>query len=423
VILLNPMLYEVVLTCSHSTVVGMAQDFVGSNNINLLVPLGQFGTRLAGGRDAASARYIFTHLSPVARCLFPEEDDALLKYREDDGQLIEPEFYCPIIPLLLVNGAAGIGTGWSTSIPQHNPRDVVEFVRAKLDSLNELPSIHPWAKGFTGEILWNKKSSGFTSFGVVTAIDSKTVKISELPLGTWTSDYKKLLLKMRDKGDILSFVEDHTTATVSFAITLQPEKLEKMMEKGLHKTFKLESSLNTTNMNAFNANNVIQKFDSAESIAEAHFPVRQSLYHDRKSVLASEMNYKATMLRNKARFIVAVADGNMELMGTPRKTRAETIAKLQELEFDDKSQLEEIRNKNVVTARCLVESAVDEVDENEAGVDFDYLLNMPLSSLTSEKIDSLYKDAEDKESELATLHKTAPEDLWRADLDKLELYL
>lgn len=85
----------------------MAQDFVGSNNINLLEPSGQFGTRRLGGSDAASPRYIFTRLTPIARRLFPEEDDILLTYREDDGQMIEPEYYCPVIPFLLVNGAGG----------------------------------------------------------------------------------------------------------------------------------------------------------------------------------------------------------------------------------------------------------------------------------------------------------------------------
>lgn len=86
----------------------MAQNFVGSNNLNLLEPSGQFGTRLVGGTDAASPRYIFTQLAPVARLLFPEDDDALLIYREDDGQLIEPEFYAPVLPLLLINGTHGM---------------------------------------------------------------------------------------------------------------------------------------------------------------------------------------------------------------------------------------------------------------------------------------------------------------------------
>ena len=111
----------------------MAQDFVGSNNLNLIMPIGQFGTRLAGGADAASPRYIFTHLSPLARYVFPDADDSLLTYREDDGQQIEPEFFCPVIPLLLVNGSQGIGTGWSTFIPSYSPLDVLRYIRAKLD--------------------------------------------------------------------------------------------------------------------------------------------------------------------------------------------------------------------------------------------------------------------------------------------------
>jgi len=147
-------------------VIGMAQDFVGSNNINLLEPGGQFGTRMVGGKDAASPRYIFTRLSPIARLLFPEVDDALLNYLEDDGVMIEPKFYCPIIPLLLVNGAQGIGTGWSTFIPSHNVRDVLEHIRAKLSGEKTLPDVKPWVRGFVGDIIVNDQGSGYTSIGV-----------------------------------------------------------------------------------------------------------------------------------------------------------------------------------------------------------------------------------------------------------------
>jgi Type IIA topoisomerase (DNA gyrase/topo II, topoisomerase IV), A subunit len=144
----------------------MAQDFVGSNNINLLEPGGQFGTRIVGGKDAASPRYIFTRLSPIARLLFPEVDDALLNYLEDDGVVIEPKFYCPIIPLLLVNGAQGIGTGWSTFIPSHDVRDVLEHIKAKLAGEKSLPDVRPWVRGFTGDIIVNNQRSGYTSVGV-----------------------------------------------------------------------------------------------------------------------------------------------------------------------------------------------------------------------------------------------------------------
>ena len=174
----------------------MAQDFVGANNINLLVPSGQFGTRLAGGKDAASPRYIFTHLTPIARCLFPEEDDVLLEYLEDDGQQIEPNYFCPIIPMLLVNGTQGIGTGWSTFIPPHDPMSVTDYIRAKLDGRLELPLIQPYAKGFTGLIDRQSNGTGYISYGKIKQLNNKTVLISELPIGVWTDKYKDHLLKM-----------------------------------------------------------------------------------------------------------------------------------------------------------------------------------------------------------------------------------
>jgi DNA topoisomerase-2 len=174
----------------------MAQDFVGSNNLNLLVPGGQFGTRLAGGKDAASPRYIFTHLSPIARHVFPEDDDVLLEYLEDDGQQIEPKYFCPIIPLVLINGTQGIGTGWSTFIPPHDPMSVLDYIRAKLERRLELPSIDPYAKGFDGLIERQPDGKGYVSYGKIKELNKKTVLINELPIGVWTDKYKSQLLKM-----------------------------------------------------------------------------------------------------------------------------------------------------------------------------------------------------------------------------------
>ena len=114
------------------TIINLAQNFVGSNNINLLQPIGQFGTRLMGGKDSASPRYIFTKLSLLARCIFHPNDDALLKYLDEDNQKIEPEWYMPVIPTVLVNGAEGIGTGWSTKIPNYNPREIIDNLKRML---------------------------------------------------------------------------------------------------------------------------------------------------------------------------------------------------------------------------------------------------------------------------------------------------
>jgi DNA topoisomerase II len=403
----------------------MAQDFVGSNNINLLVPSGQFGTRLTGGDDAASPRYIFTCLAPIARYLFPEVDDVLLNYREDDGQLIEPDFYCPIIPLLLVNGSQGIGTGWSTFIPPYNPVDVLNYIRAKLDKEPELPPIHPFARGFQGTIEPRKDGEGYVTVGRASKKTENTVLIDELPLRCWTNTYKTTLLKMRDKGVISSFLENHTTTKVSFTVTLKSPQLQRMERTGLESVFKLQTNLLTSNMHAFDANHIMRKYESPEAIADDFFPVRMRLYEDRKSVLESEMNYSALLSRNKAKFIQAVTAGEIDLM-SGRKSKTETASKLEELGFAKSSELKAIRNDNEPYRRNkLLTIAEDENNESEDidGSEFDYLLSMPLSSLTSEKIAALHLEASKKEEELEVTKATSAADLWRQDLEKLASHL
>src|SRR5581483_7937547 len=175
---------------------GMAQTFVGANNVNLLHPSGQFGTRLLGGKDAASPRYIFTYLSPVTRTLFPVEDDSLLESRNDDGQWVEPRHYLPILPLVLVNGADGIGTGYRSQVPNYNPREIVANLRRKLHG-EPLQPLYPWYKGFTGRIDCNNNNnngSKCTVSGIAIKTSPTTVSITELPVGTWTTDYRENVL-------------------------------------------------------------------------------------------------------------------------------------------------------------------------------------------------------------------------------------
>lgn len=198
----------------QGSIVTMAQNFVASNNINYLLPIGQFGTRIMGGKDAASARYIFTALSPVTRTLYPEADDAVLEYLEDEGQSIEPSHYLPIIPTVLVNGADGIGTGWSTFIPQHDPRAVVENCRRLMRGQEPLP-MDPWYKGYSGSIVAQpgKKYAVTGCFHVTPGEDTEDgidqIDITELPIGKWTRDYKNMLEELAQKDFIEEIREQH----------------------------------------------------------------------------------------------------------------------------------------------------------------------------------------------------------------------
>eukprot|EP00986_Skeletonema_menzelii_P002405 scaffold650_cov140-Skeletonema_menzelii.AAC.4 len=406
----------------------MAQDFVGSNNMNLLMPKGQFGTRLIGGADAASPRYIFTHLSPVARLLFPDVDDALLDQKEEDGQLIEPEFFVPVIPLLLVNGCQGIGTGWSTNIPQHDPLDVLKYIRAKLEGKKRLPSIRPWVKGFNGNINVDAERDSYITEGTLSITSKSTLSITELPVGVWTSDYKDYLVKMLKKGEIKSFTENHTTSAVSFDVKVNMAKLTRLMKGDIHKTFKLRNSLSTRNMHAFTPNMDIVRYKTPSDIADAFFPIRLGLYADRKSVLESNMEYFTTLMRNKARFIEAVSTNDIDLL-RGKKSKDATIALLEEMKFVKQSDLDVIKSNNTVAKR-RTSSAVVPTEETERSPntldpskEYDYLLSMPLSSLTAEKIEALNKEAVKMDMKMEELKNTSAEDLWKEDLDMLESHL
>ncbi|KDO83471.1 hypothetical protein CISIN_1g0004591mg, partial [Citrus sinensis] len=269
-----------------STILGMAQDFVGSNNINLLQPNGQFGTRNQGGKDAASARYIFTRLSPITRFLFPKDDDKLLDYLNEDGQQIEPTWYMPIIPTVLVNGSEGIGTGWSSYIPNYNPRDIVANVRRLLNG-EMMEPMHPWYRGFGGTIEKTaSKEAGvtYTVTGIIEEVNETTLRIKELPIRRWTQDYREFLESIIDQNDsfIRGFRQYSDDTTVDFEVFLSEESMMRTKQEGLLKKFKLTTTISTSNMHLFDSKGVIKKYDTPEQILEEFFHIRLEFYEKRK---------------------------------------------------------------------------------------------------------------------------------------------
>jgi DNA topoisomerase-2 len=268
-----------------STIVGMAQNYIGSNNINFLEPLGQFGTRLQGGKDAASARYIFTNLTCFSRTVFHPADDALLKILNDDGQSIEPEWYLPVMPMVLVNGADGIGTGWSTSIPNYNPRDIVDNIYNYLNN-EELKPLHPWYRGFTGNIEYVGKER-YKVTGTIKKINATTVEITELPIRSWTQSYKEQLEDwLQGTEKVSSWIKDykeyHTDSSVHFVVTLTEANMAAAEKEGLEVKFKLVSQIATSNLVCFDRQGRIRKYVSVNDILKEFCDVRKEFYQKRK---------------------------------------------------------------------------------------------------------------------------------------------
>ncbi|XP_035756801.1 DNA topoisomerase 2-alpha [Egretta garzetta] len=397
------------------TIINLAQNFVGSNNLNLLQPIGQFGTRLHGGKDSASPRYIFTMLSPLARLLFPPMDDNILRFLYDDNQRVEPEWYMPIIPMVLINGAEGIGTGWSCKIPNFDIREVVNNIIRLMNGEEPLPML-PSYKNFKGTID-ELGPNQYVISGEVSILDSTTIEITELPVRTWTQTYKEQVLEPMLNGTektpplITDYKEYHTDTTVKFIVKMTEEKLAEAKAVGLHKVFKLQTSLTCNSMVLFDHVGFLKKYDSPQDILKEFFELRLRYYSLRKEWLIGMLGAESAKLSNQARFILEKIDGKIVIENKPKKELIQVLIQ-RGYESDPVKAWKESQNKE--------EDEEEEENEKESdaptGPDFNYLLNMPLWYLTKEKKDELCKQRDTKEKELENLKSKSPSDLWKEDL-------
>ena len=367
--------------CLHDTIIKLANDIIGLNNIPLLYRDGQFATRLSG-KDAAAGRYIFTKLDKLTRLLFPPSDDHLLPLNEEDGEKIEPEYYLPIIPMILCNGClAGIGTGWSCSIPCFNPEDLVRVCNDWMDdNVNEEEELVPWYRNFKGKIKKDKKNKyKYISSGVISRSKGKVI-ISELPIGVWTDKYKEFLEKLLEDKMIKSMKNYSTPQEVKFVISEHSNGMKCNKEN-----MKLSSSLSTSNMVLFLPGNKIHKFQSVKEIIEVFCKHRLELYEKRKVYLISQTQNSNEIAMNKKRFLEYVMDDKIEVY---RKSEEFIVKQLADLEF-----LKKGKNTN-----------------------YEYLLSMDMRSFTKERIEKLNSEIEKLERLLDTFQNTTPTQMWKKEL-------
>jgi len=404
----------------QGTIVGMAQTFVGSNNINLLFPSGQFGTRLMGGKDAASARYIYTRLERIARLVFHPDDDPLLEFQNEEGQSIEPVWYIPIIPMVLVNGADGIGTGWSTSLPNYNPRDIVKMLRKIIKKQPVTDQLIPWYKGFKGTITRQEDGNGYDMVGVASRTSTNSLEITELPVRKWTQDYKEFLAKLVEgsgdgsRGKIDDFKEYHTENTVHFVLNGTSEQLKAFQADGLEKSLKLKTSLSTSNMVFFDHEGKIKRYSDEKEILLEFASLRLKYYQKRKDFHVDRLRREKELLDAKVKFILLVI--RKELIVENRK-RADLIQDLRSRGFKPRQTIEGKTGPAGMPRQELDVVAAKAADE--AKDSYDYLLGMKIWALTLEKVEEMKRHMKEKTEELESLEKTPIEAMWERDLDAL----
>lgn len=357
----------------------MAQDFTGSNNINLLEPDGQFGNRLSN--VPAAARYIFTKLMPITKTIFRKDDDLILDYLYDDGQRIEPKFYLPILPMILINGSQGIGTGFASKIFSYNPNDVKRDIINILKN-NPRTKLMPWYKNYKGTISQGDAPNQWISKGDLEIVNTTTIRITELPIGYYLDDIKSTLSKLKEKDIIKDYDDNSTESGFDIEVTVPRTTTALSIDK-LYELFKL-SSKDTENLTLWNVNDKLQVFNNASEIIKYFVDFRLTKYESRRLALIEQTKSLIQDLEERIRFI------NFYLNNTDvfKNTNKKDLFKL-------------LTTNNFIN--------------------IDGLLSMQIYSLTKDKIAELHNKLSLEKKELKGLEKTNATEMYLKDLEDLTL--
>jgi DNA topoisomerase-2 len=371
-----------------SAIVHLAHDFVGSTNLNLLEPIGQLGTRLLGGKDAASPRYIFTKLSEVAKFAFDPRDLPLLTTIVEEGQTVEPKFYLPVVPLVLLLGVDGLAVGMSTQIHPRDPKVVVANLRALLDGA-PLLAMPPYWRKFKGTVLPKDDSSDtYIVRGACRRTTATSIVIDELPVGTWTDSHKAFLetdVKGVKRVENLSTDED-----VQFTVVFESSEAANEVFGGDEgqKALKLVRTIYDRNMNAFDSGGSLRNYENAEAILREFFSVRLKAYGDRKQHMLGALASELEALEQKYNFIQAIVTGKLTIHMQPKEAILEDMMR-------------------VVQPSLTKDKAAS-------------LLRLPLSSMTEENMQACAKQIAGIKCKISEVEATTVRDLWSSDLDDIE---
>lgn len=442
-------------TSLFSTIINMAQDYPGSNNLSLLLPIGQFGSRLLNGKDSASPRYIFTKLNKKSDLIFNPVDNALLNYCYDGNEKIEPKFYVPIVPIVLINGTDGIGTGYSSTIPCYNPSEIIDLLKTLFKNPNEtLEEPIPWYKDFSGTIR-KVKDFTFECIGCFNKLSKNSLEVTEIPIGLSINDYKEFLEKIIlekkvkrdkekpiDKYGIVSFQNHSSENKPHFIIKFQNNKLQEMMTDidSFMTKMKLIKFIKTSNMHMFDKHGFIKKYHSPIEILRDFYYLRKKMYGLRKEYLLHVYSKEIEMLKSIVKFMKYVMEDTIVVY---KKKEKHVIKKLEEHEFpkfiatslsmlkkyDLDSKYLEDNEKNRLNVSQLENDSDEESDEEsddkikstDSNQSYNYLLNISIKHFTKEKIDALKEKLDNKNEEHKILNDKTDIDLWNEDLDKLNI--
>ena len=364
-------------------VVNLGQDFAGTNNVPLLQKKGNFGTRFA--QEASAPRYIFTYGSKNLFTLFKKEDLKILKEQMFEGERIEPVFYVPILPLILVNGSEGVSSGFAQKILPRNPKSIIKYLTNKIQGKrNNKDLLKPFFNDFKGTVEQGETSFQWLIKGKIERTNKNQITISEIPVGYDLKTYIKVLKTLEDNKVILDW-DDLSDKEFKFIVKMNSKDLDKLSEDEILDKLKLVKKV-TENLTCLNANNQIQEFQSAEEILDYYFKVKMEYLGKRKDYLVQELKTDLDILNAKITFIKAILDKSLVIEKQPKDKIVKNLEKIITVKVQDS---------------------------------YDYLLNMPLYSLTLEKIKALTETLKNSKLKLKETQEKTLENFWLEDLEEI----
>lgn len=367
-------------TSMAETIIGLAQNFTGSNNVNLLEPIGQFGSILSS--VSASPRYIFTKPSKQLREYLKTEDDCILEHNYEDGEKIEPKYFLPILPMWIVNGAIGIGTGHSVKILSRNPENIKTVIKAMLEGKNQRQTIidnllKPHFSGWKGEVI-ELEPGRFELHGCIEVINTTTLRVTELPIGYGVDKFKEILSKLIDEGKVRDYDNNSTEKGFDFEIKV-PREVGRLSVEELKSLFKLISR-QTENLTLWDKDNRLKRYETVQEALKEFVDFRLEKYEVRRLKHIELLEDEVDFLRQKKLFIL-----EWNSLDNPGKL------KLSELK-------EHMERKGVRI-------------ENH-----DRLFSLRVTSLSADLIAELEKEIADKVAKISDLNSTTATELYLKEL-------
>jgi DNA topoisomerase-2 len=363
------------------SIVSMAKNFTGTNNLPLLTREGNFGTRYEP--EASAGRYIFTGKEEIFDKLFIKEDNDIIIQQEFEGTIIEPKFFVPTLPMIAINGGEGIATGFASKILPRNPELVKQYLKNKLIG-KKVPELLPWYSGFTGEIEKGEKPNQYIIKGTVKRENSFNILITELPIGYNLTSYTKILDDLEEKKIIKGY--DDLSENDRFKFRLRVQSSFSKTEKGMLDKLKLIKKV-TENFTVVNEDNKIIVCNSIYEIIDKYIEVKKLFMIKRKEFMLSKIENNLNDLNSKYIFIENIQNGKIIVN---KKSKDEIISQIK---------------------------LIDEIKENDS--EYDYLLRMPIYSLTIEKLDELKNEIIEKDNIYKKLYETSEIKLWENDVDNI----